>query len=111
MASLQDKVVLPCGLVLPNCLVKSAKVEPFSGNNYIPDEHSKKLYSAWAKGEWGMILIGNVQVDPRHLGSPVGLCVDSARISDLECYQAWKEYAQACLLGPAVMQITPDAKP
>ncbi|TEY86441.1 hypothetical protein BOTCAL_0008g00150 [Botryotinia calthae] len=105
MASLQDRVLLPCGLVLPNRLVKSAMLEPFSGNNHIPDEQFKKLYSAWGKGEWGMILTGNVQVDPRHLGSPIDLCVDSAKISDPEYRQAWKEYAQACAPGPVVMQI------
>ncbi|KAK6598922.1 NADPH dehydrogenase [Botrytis cinerea] len=80
-------------------------LEPFSGNNHIPDEQFKKLYSAWGKGERKMILTRNVQVDPRHLGSPVDLCVDSARISDPEYRQVWKECAQACAPGPVVMQI------
>jgi hypothetical protein len=31
-------------------------LEPFSGNNHIPDEQFKKLYSAWGKGERKMIL-------------------------------------------------------
>ena len=31
-------------------------LEPFSGNNHIPDEQFKKLYSAWGKGKRKMIL-------------------------------------------------------
>ncbi len=28
------------------------------------------LYRAWAKGKWGIVVTGNVAVDPRHLGTP-----------------------------------------
>lgn len=33
----------------------------------VPNELHKSLYSLWAKGGWGMVLTGNVQVSPSHL--------------------------------------------
>ncbi|KAG8919531.1 hypothetical protein FRC01_001240, partial [Tulasnella sp. 417] len=65
---LQDAVYLPCGLVLPNRLVKAAMYESladFGGGP--PNSQHFKLYSQWGNGGWGMLITGNVQVDPLHL--------------------------------------------
>jgi len=37
----------------------------FSGGR--PNPHHFRLYSEWAKHDWGMVLTGNVQVTPDHL--------------------------------------------
>lgn len=37
----------------------------FSGG--LPNDVHFALYAAWSKGDWGMIITGNVQVDSKHL--------------------------------------------
>jgi 2,4-dienoyl-CoA reductase-like NADH-dependent reductase (Old Yellow Enzyme family) len=59
---------LPCGLALPNRLVKASTYEhlaSFSGG--LPNASHRSLYSRWAEGGWGMIVTGNVQVSRDHL--------------------------------------------
>jgi 2,4-dienoyl-CoA reductase-like NADH-dependent reductase (Old Yellow Enzyme family) len=59
----------------------------------IPNENFKRVYGEWAKGGWGLIMTGNVQVDPANLGGPEDLFVDHARLSDAKYLKAWKEWA------------------
>lgn len=65
---LQDAVSFPCGLRVPNRLVKAAMYESlanFGGGP--PNSQHFKLYARWGNGGWGMLISGNVQVDPLHL--------------------------------------------
>ncbi|KZV66475.1 FMN-linked oxidoreductase [Peniophora sp. CONT] len=63
-----EPVELPCGLVLPNRLVKASTYEHlaalFGGP---PNSALHSLYARWARGCWGMICTGNVQVAADHL--------------------------------------------
>ncbi|KAL5480864.1 hypothetical protein ACEPAI_9804 [Sanghuangporus weigelae] len=61
-------IELPCGRVVPNRLVKAAMYEhlaSFFGGP--PNRTLNALYSVWARGGWGMIITGNVQVSCTHL--------------------------------------------
>ncbi|KAI5123256.1 hypothetical protein M0805_001345 [Coniferiporia weirii] len=61
-------ITLPCGRALANRLVKAATYEhlaPFLGGP--PTAALCTLYEVWGKGEWGMVITGNVQVSRRHL--------------------------------------------
>ncbi|KIP06483.1 hypothetical protein PHLGIDRAFT_13872 [Phlebiopsis gigantea 11061_1 CR5-6] len=61
-------ITLPCGLVVPNRMVKAALYEhmaPLFGGP--PNSNHLALYSAWGEGGWGMILTGNIQVSQEHL--------------------------------------------
>lgn len=52
-------LTLPCGLRLPNRIVKVAMEEclaDFGGGR--PTEGHSRLYEIWARGEWGMVITG-----------------------------------------------------
>ncbi|RBA14319.1 hypothetical protein FPRO05_03111 [Fusarium proliferatum] len=63
-------------------------------------------YSEWAKGGWGLIISGNVHIDPAHPGAPGDFTVnrDLPRGKTLT---AWKSWASACSLNgtKAIVQI------
>lgn len=70
-------LTLRCGLTLPNRLVKAAMAEWLSEKSTnLPSEKLNSLSKHWADGGWGMLITGNVEVDPRHLGSPDDVVID-----------------------------------
>ncbi|KAL4874627.1 hypothetical protein BJY04DRAFT_203562 [Aspergillus karnatakaensis] len=98
MSSLSDSVKLPCGLVFPNRLVKAAMAELLGGFSNTPTPSLLKVYDEWAKGNWGALLTGNVQVDVNHLGTPFdpalsGEYKDAETNKDL--VELWRKYADA----------------
>lgn len=58
-----------------------------------PNEKHFRLYELWAKGGWGMILTGNVQVSPSHLSLGAD-CVIPQSDSPLDL-EPWKHFAAA----------------
>ncbi|GAA6012340.1 hypothetical protein JCM11491_007100 [Sporobolomyces phaffii] len=72
--ALSSPIVLPCGRRVPNRLVKAALEELLSLDR-LPDARFNRLYRAWSEGGFGMILSGNVQVSPKHLGLPFDVAV------------------------------------
>ncbi|KAH8113757.1 FMN-linked oxidoreductase [Phellopilus nigrolimitatus] len=68
MNEVLSPITLPCGRTLANRLVKAAMYEhlaPLLGGPPTAAHHA--LYAVWARGGWGMIVTGNVQVSRRHL--------------------------------------------
>lgn len=93
VAQLGDTVRLPCGLEMKNRLVKAALAEIMSTKTHNPDVKFETVYSKWSEGGWGMILTGNVMVDPRHCGSPGDIVIQDTE--DAKNIEAWKKYARA----------------
>ncbi|NOU30494.1 MAG: NADH:flavin oxidoreductase/NADH oxidase family protein [Polyangiaceae bacterium] len=60
---------LPCGLTLANRLVKSAMAEGLATAHQQPTPRHAALYEAWARGGAGLLVTGNVMVDPRYIGA------------------------------------------
>lgn len=69
-ASLTDPLKLPCGAVLKNRLSKAAMTEGLGDAAGRATEKHVNLYAAWAASGAGMLLTGNVVVDPDHLERP-----------------------------------------
>ena len=69
-ASLADSLKLPCGVTLQNRIAKSAMTEGLADAAGRPTEAHVNLYRAWANGGAGLLLTGNVIVDPDHLERP-----------------------------------------
>ncbi|KAK4467177.1 NADPH dehydrogenase [Cladorrhinum samala] len=70
-------LTLKCGLTLPNRLVKAAMAEWLSEKSTsLPSEKLNSLSKHWADGGWGMQITGNIEVDPRHVGSPDDVAID-----------------------------------
>ncbi|ETS03595.1 FMN-linked oxidoreductase [Trichoderma reesei RUT C-30] len=88
-------ITLRCGLTLPNRLVKASMSEGISAAGSLPDMKIRNIYQRWAKGGWGMVITGNVQVDDRYLGTANDLAVDS-RASDDTIVASWSRWAKVC---------------
>ncbi|CAF3449154.1 unnamed protein product [Rotaria sp. Silwood1] len=81
---------LPCGLKLSNRIIKTAMEESLGSGDNQPNEYIYRLYERWAKGSFGFLLTGNVQVDERHRGLMTDLMISSKDKIDIE---KWKRYA------------------
>ncbi|CAJ0538922.1 Ff.00g067930.m01.CDS01 [Fusarium sp. VM40] len=104
---LSKPLQLPCGLTLPNRIVKAALAEEMADRQSLPTTAQlQRAYGAWAEGGWGMILTGNVQVDDTYLGG-FGDCAMSDTLPEEKILEAYKAYAGICRRNgtPAIMQI------
>ncbi|KAM0242908.1 hypothetical protein ACHAP5_007091 [Fusarium lateritium] len=99
-------LTLRCGLKLPNRLVKASMSENISALHSLPDAKIRNVYRHWAKGGWGMLITGNVQVDDRYLGTSTDLALDSS-LSDEAIIISWSTWAHECNQNgiPAIMQL------
>ncbi|KAM5347797.1 hypothetical protein ACJ41O_007621 [Fusarium nematophilum] len=80
------------GVELPNRLVKASTAESLADKNFLPTPALVAAYQQWAKGGWGIVLTGNVQVDPRYLGSPTDVAYNEAVGYDT-MLTSWKKWA------------------
>ena len=95
---------LRCGLKLSNRLVKAAMEESLGSQDNQPNEYIYRLYDRWARGSYGLLLTGNVQVDERYPGLMEDMMIPSADRIDLE---KWKRYASSAQSQgtPTIVQI------
>ena len=100
MTKLADPLVLPCGATLPNRLAKSAMSERLGGPDQAPSPALERLYRTWAEGGAGLLITGNVMVDPAHLGERGNVAVTDDRHAD-----AWRAWAESCRGVPTWVQI------
>ncbi|KAJ6444919.1 NADH:flavin oxidoreductase/NADH oxidase [Purpureocillium lavendulum] len=101
-------LTLPCGLELPNRLVKAATTEQLADCVGLPTSTQfHRLYGAWADGGWGLMLTGAVQVDQRYFGAPNDLSIDTSRVSEEKTLAAYKKLAETCKAKgiPAILQL------
>jgi 2,4-dienoyl-CoA reductase-like NADH-dependent reductase (Old Yellow Enzyme family) len=68
MTSLHEPLQLPCGLVLPNRIMKAAMSEALGDPGNSPGARLERLYRTWSQGGYG--LAGHRQRDGR--SHPVG---------------------------------------
>lgn len=105
---LAKPITLPVsGLTLPNRLAKAAMAEALSPAG-VPTPALAAAYEQWARGGWGLVMTGNVQVDARWLGQPgdnvlldAGTGTGGGGDADGEYDEAamlaaWKPWAAAC---------------
>ncbi|CAF0820355.1 unnamed protein product [Adineta ricciae] len=95
---------LPCGLKISNRIVKAAMEESLGTGDNQPNEYIYRLYDRWAKGSYGLLLTGNVQVDERYPGLMTDLMISSKEKTDIE---KWKRYADVSQSHgtPTIVQI------
>ncbi|MEM9820615.1 MAG: NADH:flavin oxidoreductase/NADH oxidase family protein [Bacteroidota bacterium] len=66
---LNTPFTLPCGTTIKNRLVKSAITERISNKQLEPNERHFRLYKMWAATGAGLLITGNVMIDPIHMES------------------------------------------
>lgn len=101
---IEQSLELPCGLKLSNRIIKAAMEESLGHGDNQPNKYIYRLYERWAKGSFGLLLTGNVQVDERYPGLMTDLMMTNKDKIDLE---KWKHYADVCQShgAPAIVQI------
>ncbi|WWC86077.1 uncharacterized protein L201_000948 [Kwoniella dendrophila CBS 6074] len=101
-----SSLILPNGVVVRNRLVKAAMAEGIGLGGGPPRKGHINLYKRWAEGGWGIVISGNVQVDPRHLASPHDLTLPDGAST----LKAYNELASAVHDSPSppllLMQIS-----
>src|ERR1700741_4436604 len=75
-SSLFAPLTLPNGAVIPNRVAKAAMEENMADRGQIRGESLRRLYANWADGGAGLILSGNVMIDPAALTGPGGGVLD-----------------------------------
>ena len=91
MTSLHDPLHLPCGLVLPNRIMKAAMSEALADAGNSPDTRLERLYRRWSEGGYGLLVTGNVMVDRTQLGEPGNVVIEDDR--DLDALTRWSKSA------------------
>ncbi|TKA28089.1 hypothetical protein B0A54_16061 [Friedmanniomyces endolithicus] len=95
IAILSQPITLPCGLTLPNRLVKCPMQETQAKGPYFnpPIETFKNLYSLWARSSYGLLITGQVQIDRRFLSIAGDVCCHEGSLEP-DTLGLWKEWAR-----------------
>ena len=89
---LQQSYTLPCGVTIPNRIVKSAMSENNADKGGRPSDRIIKLYEKWGEGGTGILISGNVMMDINGLNEPRNVVVeDETYMAELK---AWGDAAQ-----------------
>jgi 2,4-dienoyl-CoA reductase-like NADH-dependent reductase (Old Yellow Enzyme family) len=92
--NISREIRLPCGLVLPNRIAKSATSEALADlRSGRPTEALIELYRRWGSGGAGMLITGEVMFDLRGRSEPGNVVVSDGR--DLPLLRHWADVAQA----------------
>ena len=108
MTNLFTSLTLPNGAVLSNRLCKAAMEENLADAGQVPGEALVNLYTAWAKGGAGLILTGNVMIDPTALTGPGGVVLEQGSLAEDDTRERFERWAKVGKSGGAklVMQIS-----
>jgi len=87
--ALHQPLTLPGGAVLSNRIVKAAMSEGFADPAGHATPRLERLYRRWAGSGAGLLLSGNIQVDPWHLERPLNVVLaDEAGLPALSAMAA-----------------------
>src|SRR6266481_7518973 len=89
--SLFAPLTLPNRAVISNRIAKAAMEENMADRGQLPGESLRRLYANWANGGAGLILSGNVMIDPTALTGPGGVVLDERQ--PIEPFKAWARAA------------------
>lgn len=89
-----EPLTLPNGSTIPNRICKAAMEENLAVQpGQYPGQKLFDLYRQWAAGGTGLILSGNVMVDPAALTGPGGAVLQKG--TDLAPYRQWAEIGKS----------------
>lgn len=80
------------GTVINNRFVKAAMNEAMGDRHFQPKKEVAHLYETWAKGGAGLLITGNVMVDPNCLAEPGNIVFNEE--SDMAKLRAWARAGQ-----------------
>lgn len=99
MSRLFNPLILPNGQIFENRLCKAAMEENMAEPGQVPGEALFNLYKAWGEGAPGLILTGNVMVDPKALTGPGGVVLQKATLAAGDNQQRFERWSAAAKAG------------
>ena len=101
-------ITLPCGVTLPNRLVKCPMQETCAKppNFDPPIDEWRNIYNTWAHARYGLLITGQVQVDIRFLSIAGDVVVREGSLEE-PIMSRWKEWARIAQAGgtPCIVQL------
>ncbi len=91
MVEITDPLTLPCGVVLPNRIAKAAMSEQLADRKHAPDHRLRELYCRWSKSGAGLLITGNVMIDPTAVSEPRQAVLDGE--GHLAAFARWARAA------------------
>ncbi|MEA3167335.1 MAG: hypothetical protein QOI97_283, partial [Pseudomonas sp.] len=88
-----EALQLPNGQILTNRIAKAAMEENMADAHQAPSRELKQLYKAWADGEPGLLLTGNVMIDRHAMTGPGGVALEDEQ--HLHSFREWADVARA----------------
>ena len=85
-------ITLPNGTTIKNRFFKSAMSEGMGTRNFQPKKNIATLYKRWAEGGTGLIITGNIMVDPKGTAEPGNIVFD--KNSNMEILKDWAKQGQ-----------------
>ena len=85
-------ITLPNGTTIKNRFFKSAMSEGMGTRDFQPKKNIATLYKRWAEGGTGLIITGNVMVDPKGTAEPGNIVFD--KNSNMEILKDWAKQGQ-----------------
>jgi len=92
VSELAARLELPCGARLANRIAKAAMSEQLAAPGHLPDEQLVRLYERWGAGGAGLLITGNVMLDPQALGEAGNVVL--AEGMPLAPFTAWANAAK-----------------
>ena len=86
-------LLLPNGSTLANRIAKAAMEENLANPDQTPSDQLLRLYQAWAEGGAGLLLTGNVMIDPSAMTGPGGVMLDDSQ--PLQRFRQWASIGRA----------------
>lgn len=88
-----SQLVLPNGATIKNRIAKAAMAEGLASKGQLPDERLAQLDKTFSNGGVGLIITGNVMIDPNALGSPGDVVL--TKETNLAPFKKWAESARS----------------
>ena len=85
-------ITLPNGTTIKNRFFKSAMSEGMGTRDFQPKKNIATLYKRWAEGGTGLIITGNIMVDPKETAEPGNIVFD--KNSNMEILKNWAKQGQ-----------------
>ena len=87
-----NPITLPNGTTIKNRFFKSAMSEGMGTRDFQPKKNIATLYKRWAEGGTGLIITGNIMVDPKGTAEPGNIVFD--KNSNMEILKDWAKQGQ-----------------
>lgn len=85
-------ITLPNGTTIKNRFFKSAMSEGMGTRDFQPKKNIATLYKRWVEGGTGLIITGNIMVDPKGTAEPGNIVFD--KNSNMEILKDWAKQGQ-----------------